>query len=102
MIPVPPYNTPTLVVAPTTPLRASSGPLREPARVSTPAELKEEVAVAPNTAPYAESAVVLAFPNVWSAVHTLAFAILRLTVAAAVSAPELPTVIEPDDVSVAR
>ena len=34
--PVPPYNTPILVVAETTPLLACSGPFSEPPRVSVP------------------------------------------------------------------
>ena len=50
MSPVPPYKTPTDVVALTNPLLAWSGPLREPASVSAPVEPKEEVAVAPKRA----------------------------------------------------
>ena len=48
--PVPPYSTPIEVVAPTTPLFAWSGPFRLPARVSTPAFEKDDVAVAPKYA----------------------------------------------------
>ncbi len=60
--PVPPYNTPTDVVAETTPLFACSGPLGEPARVSAPALLNDDVAVPPKYAEYPDNNVEEAFP----------------------------------------
>jgi len=49
--PVPPYKTPILEVAPTTPLRTSSGPFNPPASVRMPALLNDDVAVRPTYKP---------------------------------------------------
>ena len=62
--PVPPYTTPTDVVADTRPLFACRGPFRLPERVSAPVVEKLEVAVDPKYAgPVAEKAVVEALLN---------------------------------------
>lgn len=66
--PVPPYTAPIVDVAPTTPARASSGPLRL-VRVRTPAESNDDVAVAPKRTelevrPPKKPVVEVAFANI--------------------------------------